>query len=78
MIGCGVAEEWEPSRRGICEHRTHFVEKGERLFSETPRGFVEKGERLFSGTPGGSGYGAKGFVAWIEFGTQGLDVDPKG
>ena len=65
MIGCGVAEKWEPSRRGICEHRTH-------------KGFVELGERFFHGTPGGSGYGAKGFVAWIEFGIQGLDVGPKG
>ena len=61
MIGCSVAEEWEPSTRGICEHRTH-------------KGFVEYEERFFCGTPGGSGYGAKSFVSWIEFGTHGLDV----
>ena len=64
MIGCGVAEEWEPSRRGISEHQSH-------------KGFVKQRARFFRGTPGGSGYGAKGFVAWIEFGKQGLDVGPK-
>ena len=65
MIGCGVAEEWDSSRRGICENRSH-------------KGFVKSGKRFFRGTSGDSGYRAKGFVAWIEFGTQGLDMDPKG
>ena len=65
MIGCGDAEEWEPSRRGIYEHRSQ-------------KGFVKLGREILSWNPGGSGYGAKGFVAWIEFGTQRLDVGPKG